>query len=100
MILSTVPGMLVLGRFGIRPVCSLRCVILADLAMRGRAISFLTLARVASTTSFLLFLLFFPSMPSILHPHEGLCCPVPHTCGVSRRTSFDHPNRPLLKRLL
>ena len=47
MILSTVPGRLVLGCSGIRAVSRFSSAILADLAMRGLAISFLTLARVA-----------------------------------------------------
>ena len=46
MILSTVPGMVVLGRSGIRAVSRFSSAILADLAMRGLAISLLTLARV------------------------------------------------------
>ena len=56
MILSTIPDMVVLGRSRIRVVTSFRSAILADLAIRGFAISFLTLARVASTSVFLLFL--------------------------------------------
>ena len=47
MILSTIPDMVVLGRSRIRVVTSFRSAILADLAIRGFAISFLTLARVA-----------------------------------------------------
>ena len=56
MILSTVPGMVVLGCSGIRALSKFSSVILADLAMRGFAISFLTLARVTLTCSFLRFL--------------------------------------------
>src|ERR1700730_18893435 len=56
MILSTVPDMVAAGGSGIRPVSRFRAVILADLAMRGCAISFLTLARVASVSSFSSFL--------------------------------------------
>jgi hypothetical protein len=56
MILSTVPGMVVLGCSGIRAVSRFSCVILADLAMRGFAISLLTLARVGLPGSFLCFL--------------------------------------------
>ena len=56
MILSTVPGMVVLGRSGTRAISRFRSAILADLAMRGLAISFLTLARVESPSSFLDFL--------------------------------------------
>ena len=47
MILSTVPGMVVLGCSRVRAVSRFSSVILADLAMRGFAISFLTLARIA-----------------------------------------------------
>lgn len=68
MILSTVPGMVVLGRSAMRLVSRFRCVILADLAMRGLAISFLTLARVASLASLLVFLVFLCSM----HPSSQL----------------------------
>ncbi len=53
MILSTVPGMVVLGRSGIRDVFRFNCMILADLAMRGFAISFLTVASVALPDFFL-----------------------------------------------
>jgi hypothetical protein len=56
MILSTVQGMVVLGSLGIRVVSRIGSIILADLDMRGLAISFLTLARVASPRSFLRFL--------------------------------------------
>ena len=56
MILSTVPAMVALGRSGIREVSSFSSAILVDLAMRGFAISFLTLARVSLPVSFLLFL--------------------------------------------
>src|SRR6202022_4440043 len=56
-ILSTVPGMVVLGCSGIRVVSKFSSAILADLALRGFAISFLTLARVALCDSSL-FLLF------------------------------------------
>src|SRR5579859_1465133 len=59
MILSTVPGMLILGRSGTRAISRFRSAILADLAMHGLAISFLTLARVESISSFLAFLAFF-----------------------------------------
>jgi hypothetical protein len=43
------------SRSEIRAVSRFRSAILADLAMRGFAISFLTLARVASSKSFLAF---------------------------------------------
>jgi hypothetical protein len=56
MILSTVPGTMVLGCSGIRAGSRFSSIILADLAMRGFAISFRTLARVASPDSFLPFL--------------------------------------------
>jgi len=56
MILSTVPGMVVLGCSGIRAVSCFSSAILADLAMRGFAISFVTLARVASSGCVFLFL--------------------------------------------
>lgn len=56
MILSTVPGMLVLAGSGVRVVSSFSSAIFADLAMRGFPISFLTRARVLSLDSFLSFL--------------------------------------------
>ncbi len=56
MILSTSPGMVVLGRSGIREVSKFSSAILADLDMRGFAISFLTLACVALPNSFLVLL--------------------------------------------
>jgi hypothetical protein len=56
MILLTVPGMATLGCSGIRAVSRFSSAILADLAMRGFAISFLTLARVELPGSFLRFL--------------------------------------------
>jgi len=55
-IFSTVPGMVVLGCSGIRALSSFSSAILADLVMRGFAISFLTLARVASPGLSLLLL--------------------------------------------
>jgi len=55
MILSTVPGMLMLDS-ETRAVSRFSSAILADLAMRGFAISFLTLARIALRGSFLLSL--------------------------------------------
>ena len=55
MILSTLPGMVTLGCSGIRRVSSFSSAILADLAMRGFAISFLTLAYVARSDFVLLF---------------------------------------------
>ena len=56
MILSTVPGIVVLGCSGIREVSKFSSAILADLAMRGFAISFVTLARVALSRCIFLFL--------------------------------------------
>ncbi len=56
MILSTVQGIVVFGCLGIHVVSRIGSLILADLDMRGFAISFLTLARVASPRSFLRFL--------------------------------------------
>jgi len=56
MIFSTVPGMVTLGCSEIRAVSRFSSDILADLAMRGFAISFMTLARVALLDSFLRFL--------------------------------------------
>jgi hypothetical protein len=56
MILSTVQGMVVLGSLGIRVVSRISSIILADLDMRGFAISSLTRARVASARSFSRFL--------------------------------------------
>jgi hypothetical protein len=65
MILLTVPGMVVLGCSRMRVVSRFSSAILADLAMRGFAISFLTLARVALPVFVLTFLAFlrgiFPS---------------------------------------
>ena len=63
MIASTAPGMAVPGRPAMRPVSRFRCVILADLAMRGLAISRLTLARVASLAFLLVFLAFLCRIP-------------------------------------
>src|ERR1700680_2647382 len=68
MILSTVPGIVVLGCSGIRAVSRFSSVILADLAMRGSAISFLTLERIALSDSLLLFLC---SMRSSWHRDES-----------------------------
>lgn len=51
MILSTVPDMVALGCSGIRALSRFSAATFADLAMRGFAISFLTLARVAVSTS-------------------------------------------------
>jgi hypothetical protein len=56
MILSTVPGMVVLGCSGIREVSRFSSATLADLAMRGFAISFVTLTRVAVSDSLLVLL--------------------------------------------
>jgi hypothetical protein len=56
MILSTVPGMLALGRIGMRAVSRFSSAILADLAMRGFAISFPTRACVELPGSFVNFL--------------------------------------------
>ena len=72
MILSTVPGMVTLGGSGIRVVSSFSSAILADLAIRGFAISFLILARVALPGSFLVFLC---SMPSRSHRYGGHAVP-------------------------
>jgi hypothetical protein len=52
MILATVLPKLAFACFGIRTVARFRCIILADLAIRGFAISLLTLARAASRSSF------------------------------------------------
>ena len=60
MIFSTVPGMVALGRSGIRVGSRLCSAIFADRAMRGFAISFLTLARVALLGSFLALLCMIP----------------------------------------
>ena len=56
MILSTTPDMIVLGRSGIRTVSRFSSAILADLAMRGFAISFVMLAYVTLSGSFVPFL--------------------------------------------
>jgi hypothetical protein len=53
MILSTMPGTGVLGRSGFREVAGFRSANLADLVMRGFAISFWTLIRIASLVAFL-----------------------------------------------
>ena len=55
-ILFTIPGIVVLSCSGIREVFRFTSAIFADLAMRGFAISFVTLARVASSDRVLLFL--------------------------------------------
>jgi hypothetical protein len=60
MILWTVPGMVVVGCSGIRAVSRFSSAILADLAMRGFAISFLTLAVVELSGFFLAFLCDMP----------------------------------------
>jgi hypothetical protein len=63
MILSTAPGMVTLGCSRIRAVSKFNSAILADLAIRGFSISFLTVARVVllSFFSFFLALLICPS---------------------------------------
>jgi hypothetical protein len=66
MIFSTVPGMVALGRSETRARSRFRSAILADLAMRGLAISFLTLARSESLCSFLVFLGFLDFLCSML----------------------------------
>jgi hypothetical protein len=55
-IFSTTPGMMVLGCSGVLAVSRSCSAILADLAIRGFAIPFLTPARVAASVSFPLFL--------------------------------------------
>ena len=55
MIFSTVPGRMVLGCSRVRVVSRFSSVILADVAMLGFAISFLTLACVALPGLFLPF---------------------------------------------
>ena len=57
MILSTVPGTVALGCSRIRRVFRFSSAILADFAVRGFAISFLTLACVALPRAFLAFLI-------------------------------------------
>jgi hypothetical protein len=64
MILSTVPGIVTLGCSGIREVSKFSSAIFADLAMRGFAISRLTLASDALPVFFLAFL-------CIMHPHSA-----------------------------
>ena len=64
MILSTVPGIVMLGCSEIRAVSKFSSAIFADLAMRGFAISLLTLIRVALPVFFLVFL-------CIMHPHNA-----------------------------
>jgi hypothetical protein len=59
-ILSTVPGMVVLGRSRVRVVSRFSSIILADLAVRGLAISFVTLARIAVSDSLSAFLCSMP----------------------------------------
>jgi len=56
MSLSTVPGMTVLGCLGIAAVPELRSAILADLDMRGSAISAWTPASIVLVGSFLCLL--------------------------------------------
>jgi len=60
MIFATVPGMVTVGCSGIRAVSRFSFPSLADLAMRGFAISFLTLANVSSLNSFLAFFFIAP----------------------------------------
>lgn len=60
MILSTVPGIEVLGCSGIRVISKFSSAIRADLAMRGFAISFLTRARVELSGSLLPFICNMP----------------------------------------
>jgi hypothetical protein len=62
MILSTVPGIVVLGCSRIRAVSKFSAAILPDLDMRGFAISFLTLARVELPGLFFSFLDFLRSI--------------------------------------
>jgi len=82
MIFSTVPGMVVLGRSGTRARSRFRSAILADLAMRGLAISFLTLARIESLCSFLVFL-------ALLGFLDSLCSMLPSSRrGKSRAAPF------------
>jgi len=56
MIVWTIPDAVQLARFENRAVPRFRCVIRADLDMRGFAISFVTLANAASPGVFLPFL--------------------------------------------
>ena len=63
-ILLTVPGMVVLGGSEIRAVSKFSSAIFADLAMRGFAISLLTLTNDALPVFFLVFLCIIP-----LHSH-------------------------------
>jgi hypothetical protein len=55
LIFSTVPGTVALAHSGIRAVSKFRSIILADLDMRGFAISVLMLSTVVMPGSFLLF---------------------------------------------
>jgi hypothetical protein len=68
MILSTVPGMVVLGCSRIRAVSRFSSAILPDLDMRGFAISFLTLARVELPGFFFAFFAFLAFLRSICPP--------------------------------
>jgi hypothetical protein len=63
-ILSTVPGKVVSRRTGMALLSRVRSIVLADLAMRGSAISRLTLARSASPGSLPAFLAFLCIHPS------------------------------------
>jgi hypothetical protein len=74
MILATVPGMVVLGGSEIRAVSRFSSAIFADLDIRGVAISFLTLARLALPSSFLPFL-----CASIVTSRWQRCSPVSHS---------------------
>ena len=69
MISATVPGMVTVGCSGIRAVSRFSFPSLADLAMRGFAISFLTLANVSSLNSFLAFVFIEPHI-AISKPKE------------------------------
>ena len=81
-VLSTVQRMVKLGCLGIRVVSRISSIILADLAMRGFAISFLTLARVASPRSFFRFLC---RMHLIMISRWKPCNPLSHSCEICGR---------------
>jgi hypothetical protein len=93
MILSTIPGMVVLGGSGIRALSRFSAVILADLAMRGFAISFRTLAYVASPAVFLRFLCAIHPSWYLNGSHAAPFSTVPNDAGRITTTSAPGTSR-------
>src|SRR5579872_2881883 len=90
MILPTVPERVVLGRSGIRAVSSFSSAIFADLAMRGCAISFLTLASDAFSN---LFLLFLSNMHPSCHRDGSRAVPFRTIATLVTDSLWHHPPR-------